>query len=61
MIENKVGTLPCNVIFQELGRTEGEVAAMRVIATPELTRAGREVHTRPGRVIETLGARVQIL
>jgi uncharacterized protein (DUF302 family) len=65
-IEDKVGTmLPCNVIVQELGPKETEVAAiepvaaMQVIANPELTKAAREVRSRLGRVIESLGATVQ--
>lgn len=64
-IEDKVGTmLPCNVIVQEFGPRETEVAAiepvaaMQVIANPELTKAAREIRSRLGRVIESLVAAV---
>ena len=62
-IEDKVGTmLPCNVVVQELGPQQTEVAAidpvasMQAIENDELTRAAREVRTKLGRVIESLGA-----
>lgn len=62
-IEDKVGTmLPCNVVVQELGPQKIEVAAinpvasMQAIENDELTKAAREVRTRLGRVIESLGA-----
>ena len=61
-IEDKVGTmLPCNVVVQELGPKQSEVAAidpvasMQAIQNVELTEAAREVRTKLGRVIETLG------
>ena len=62
-IEDKVGTmLPCNVVVQELGPQQTEVAAidpvasMQAIENDELTQAAREVRTRLSRVIESLGA-----
>ena len=62
-IEDKVGTmLPCNVVVQEFGPKQTEVAAidpvasMQTIENDELTRAAREVRTKLGRVIESLGA-----
>ena len=65
-IEDKVGTmLPCNVVVQQLGPQQTEVAAidpvasMQVIENAELTKAAREVRTRLGRVIESLGALVE--
>ena len=65
-IEDKVGTmLPCNVVVQELGPQQTEIAAidpvasMQAIENAELTNAAREVRTRLGRVIETLGAEVE--
>lgn len=65
-IEDKVGTmLPCNVVVQELGPRQIEIAAidpvasMQAIENAELTQAAREVRTRLGRVIETLGAVVE--
>lgn len=65
-IEDKVGTmLPCNVVVQELGPRETEIAAidpvasMQAIENVELTEAAREVRTKLGRVIETLGALVE--
>lgn len=65
-IEDKVGTmLPCNVVVQELGPQQTEVAAidpvasMQAIENDELTKAAREVRTRLGRVIESLGALVK--
>ena len=61
-IEDKVGTmLPCNVVVQELGPLQVEVAAinpvasMQAIENDELTKAAQEVRTRLGRVIESLG------
>lgn len=65
-IEDKVGTmLPCNVVVQELGPQQAEVAAidpvasMQAIENEELTKAAQEVRTRLGRVIENLGAMVE--
>ena len=65
-IEDKVGTmLPCNVVVQELepGQTEvaaiDPVASMQAIENGELTETAREVRTKLGRVIETLGAQVE--
>ena len=65
-IEDKVGTmLPCNVVVQELGPRQTEVAAidpvasMQAIENTELTEAAREVRTKLARVIETLGALVE--
>ena len=65
-IEDKVGTmLPCNVVVQELGPRQTEVAAidpvasMQAIENAELTEAAREVRTNLARVIETLGALVE--
>ena len=62
-IEDKVGTmLPCNVVVQELGPQQTEIAAvdpvasMQAIENAELSKSAREVRTRLGRVIETLGA-----
>ena len=65
-IDDKVGTmLPCNVVVQELGPQQIEVAAidpvasMQAIENAELTKAASEVRTRLGRVIESLGALVE--
>ena len=65
-IDDKVGTmLPCNVVVQELGPQQIEVAAidpvasMQAIENTELTKAASEVRTRLGRVIESLGALVE--
>ena len=65
-IEDKVGTmLPCNVVVQELGPRQTEVAAidpvasMQAIENAELSEAAREVRTKLARVIETLGALVE--
>ena len=57
--------LPCNVVVQELGPRQTEVAAidpvasMQAIENTELTEAAREVRTKLARVIETLGALVE--
>ena len=65
-LEDKVGLmLPCNVIVQQSGTGEVEVAAidpvasMQAIENAELTEAAREVRTKLGRVIETLGDLVE--
>ena len=65
-IEDKVGTmLPCNVVVQELGPRQTEIAAidpvasMQAIENAELSEAAREVRTKLARVIETLGALVE--
>ena len=65
-IEDKVGTmLPCNVVVQEIGPRQTEIAAtdpvasMKAIENAELTEAAREVRTKLARVIETLGALVE--
>ncbi len=65
-LEDKVGTmLPCNVVVQELGPRQVEVAAidpvasMQAIENDELSKAAREVRTRLSRVIENLGALVE--
>ena len=65
-IEDKVGTmLPCNVVVQELGPRQTEIAAvdpvasMQAIENVELTEAAREVRKKLGRVIEALGALVE--
>lgn len=65
-IDDKVGTmLPCNVVVQELGPQQTEVAAidpvasMQAIENTELTKAATEVRTRLSRVIERLGALVE--
>lgn len=65
-IDDKVGTmLPCNVVVQELGPRQIEVAAidpvasMQAIENAELTKAASEVRTRLGRVIDSLGALVE--
>lgn len=65
-IDDKVGTmLPCNVVVQELGPQQTEVAAidpvasMQAIENSELTKAATEVRTRLSRVIERLGALVE--
>ena len=65
-IEDKVGTmLPCNVVVQELGPRQTEIAAidpvasMQAIENAELSEAAREVRTKLSRVIETLGALVE--
>jgi len=59
--ENKIGTmLPCNVIVQELGKNEIEVAAvnplesMKAIENPELGEVAHQVTEMLKRVIEGL-------
>ncbi len=57
--------LLCNVVVQQLGPQQTEVAAvdpaasMQAIKNAELTRAATEVRTRLGRVIESLEALVE--
>jgi uncharacterized protein (DUF302 family) len=60
-LEDKVGTmLPCNVIVQDAGEGEVEVAAidpvasMQAIDNPELKRAAEQVRAKLARVIEGL-------
>ena len=60
-LEDKVGTmLPCNVVVQERGSHETEIAAidpvasMQAIPNPQLLEAAREVRNRLGRVVESL-------
>ena len=62
-LEDKVGTmLPCNVVVQDHGDGEVEVAAidpvasMQAIANPRLQEAAGEVRDRLARVVESLGA-----
>ncbi|WP_462281590.1 DUF302 domain-containing protein [Salinivirga cyanobacteriivorans] len=59
--ENKIGTmLPCNVIVQEIGNNEIEVAAidpfasMQVVDNEELSRIAKEVKEKLDSVIENL-------
>ena len=61
-LENKVGLmLPCNVIVQESGSGDVEVAAidpvasMQAIDNPELTKAAQVVRDKLSRVIGLLG------
>lgn len=61
LLEDKVGLmLPCNVIVQQFGPGEIEVAAidpvasMQAIDNPELTRAAQTVREKLSRVIEQL-------
>lgn len=61
-VEDKVGLmLPCNVIVQQYGSGEVEVAAidpvasMQAIDNPELTKAAQVVRDKLSRVIELLG------
>jgi uncharacterized protein (DUF302 family) len=61
LAENKIGTmLPCNVIVQELGKNEIEVAAvnpiesMKAIENPELGSVAHQVTEMLKRVIEGL-------
>jgi len=61
LAENKIGTmLPCNVIVQELGKNEIEVAAvnpiesMKAIENPELGAVAHQVTEMLKRVIEVL-------
>lgn len=62
-LEDKVGTmLPCNVVVQERGPSESEIAAidpvasMQAIENPELVEAAREVRSRLDRVVQALAA-----
>ena len=62
-LEDKVGTmLPCNVVVQDHGDNDIEVAAidpvasMQAIANPGLLEAAAEVRDRLARVVEHLGA-----
>ena len=59
--ENKIGTmLPCNVIVQEIGDNEVEVAAidpfasMQVVDNEELSKIAKEVKEKLDTVIENL-------
>ena len=61
-LEDKVGTLlPCNVVVQDRGNGETEVAAidpvasMQAIDNAQLTEAANEVRERLTKVIELLG------
>lgn len=60
-LENKVGTmLPCNVVVQQTGPAESEVAAidpvasMKAIDNPALQQAARKVRERLERAIDRL-------
>ena len=60
-IEDKVGTmLPCNVIVQDLGGGQSEIAAidpvasMAAIDNPQLKQAAEQVRQKLRRVIEAL-------
>ena len=64
--EDKIGTmLPCNVIVQELGNNEIEVAAidplvsMMAIENPKLAKIAGEIKTKLERVIESLHSGVE--
>lgn len=64
--EDKVGTmLPCNVIVQELGKNEIEVAAidpmasMMAIENPKLEKIAQEIKKKLERVIESLHTGVE--
>lgn len=59
--EDKIGTmLPCNVVIQELGKNEIEVAAidpiasMMAIENPKLAKIAGEIKVKLERVIESL-------
>jgi len=61
LLEDKVGTmLPCNVVVQQTGTAEVEVAAidpvasMQAIPNPGLAKAAREVKAKLSRVIAAL-------
>ena len=61
-LEDKVGTmLPCNVVVQQLGPNETEVAAidpvasMQAIDNPQLTKAAAIVREKLANFIERLG------
>ncbi len=60
-LEDKVGTmLPCNVVVQERGAHETEIAAidpvasMQAIPNPGLLEAARDVRSRLRRVVDSL-------
>ncbi|MBL7972193.1 MAG: DUF302 domain-containing protein [Prolixibacteraceae bacterium] len=64
--EDKIGTmLPCNVIVQELGKNEVEVAAidpvasMMAIENPKLAKLAGEIKKKLERVIESLHTGVE--
>lgn len=64
--EDKIGTmLPCNVIVQELGKNEIEVAAvdpvasMMAIENPKLAKLAGEIKAKLERVIESLHSGVE--
>jgi len=64
--EDKIGTmLPCNVIVQELGENEIEVAAidpiasMMAIENPKLAKLAMEIKVKLERVIESLHTGVE--
>lgn len=61
-LEDKVGTmLPCNVVVQQTGPTESEVAAidpvasMQAIDNPALLQAAQQVREKLARVMDILG------
>ncbi len=63
-LEDKVGTmLPCNVVVQQHGPRNIEIAAidpvasMQAIENPKLSQAARTVRDKLSRVIESLSAR----
>lgn len=65
-LEDKVGTmLPCNVVVQQRGPGETEIAAidpvasMQAIENPKLTQVAQEVRTRLDRVIHALQEAVE--
>ena len=60
-LENKVGTmLPCNIVVQQTGPMESEVAAidpvasMQAIDNPALLEAARKVREKLARVMDRL-------
>lgn len=64
--EDKIGTmLPCNVVIQELGENEIEVAAidpiasMMAIENPKLAKLAGEIKVKLERVIESLHTGVE--
>jgi len=64
--EDKIGTmLPCNVIVQELGKNEVEVAAidpiasMMAIENPKLAKLAADIKKKLERVIESLHTGVE--
>ena len=60
LAENKIGTMPCNVVVQEAdgGKTEvaaiDPIASMQAVDNPSLGHIAQQVHTKLKKVIDNL-------